>query len=357
MVCCRLFLFGAAALAAGALSLVGCTPSEVQVVGGPAQGMVMETSGAIMGTTWSAKVSGPYGNAAETIAVLGAAVDGVDARMSTYKADSEISRFGASPAGEAFEVSEDTFLVVSDALRIAAMTSGAFDPTIMPVVDLWGFGPAPTPESEPSAEAIAAAMEACGYTKVSLFESPGAYALSKTVDDLRIDLSAIAKGHGVDAMAAVLDEQGAEHYLVEIGGELRAKGVSSDGSPWLVGIDAPRMEEGPGRPLQAAVELHDRAIATSGNYRNYRVIDGKRFSHTLDPRTGRPVEHALASATVLAPTCREADAWATACMVLGAEAALPLIEGLEGVECYLLVAEDKGFVGRLSSGFPELNHP
>lgn len=356
MVCYRLFLWGVASAALMIGS--GCTRNEVSVVEvHSTSSLVMETSGTVMGTTWSAQVSGHYSDAAMTISDLGDAVHGVDARMSTYKPNSEVSRFGAASAEALVEISEDTYLVVSDALRIAALTEGAFDPTIMPLVDLWGFGPAPTPDSAPSDAAIAAALDACGYSKVSVIAGDGMWAMTKTTDALRIDLSAIAKGHGVDAMADVLEAQGAEHFLVEIGGELRGKGVSSDGSPWLVGIDAPRFEDGPGRPLQAAVELRDRAIATSGNYRNYRVLDGKRFSHTLDPRTGRPVEHDLASVTILAPTCREADAWATACMVLGAEAALPLIESLDGIECYLLVQEGEGFVGRTSSSFPKLLYP
>jgi thiamine biosynthesis lipoprotein len=190
-----------------------------------------------------------------------------------------------------------------------------------------------------------------------MVDGNGKWLISKRVDGLRLDLSAIAKGHGVDAMAQALDRLEVSHYLVEIGGELRSKGVASGGVPWLVGIDAPRFGQGPGRPLQAAVPLQDRSIATSGNYRNYRVFDGKRYSHTLDPRTGRPVEHDLASVTVLAPTCREADAWATACMVLGADAALAIIESYEDLECYLLVHDGEDFVGRTSSGFPELTYP
>lgn len=355
MVCYRLFLWGVAtaALVIGS----GCTKQESVVEVAQGSGFEVQFQGEVMGTTWSSVVAGPHGDTAQLLKDLREAVEGVDTRMSTYKPNSQISRFGTAPADALVEVSADTFLVVTDALRIAAMTNGAFDPTIMPLVDLWGFGPAPTPDQEPSAAAIAKALESCGYGKVSLIEGDGMWGLSKSVATLRLDLSAIAKGHGVDAMAEAAENLGVQHYLLEVGGELRGKGVSKDGSPWLVGIDAPRMEEGPGRPLQAAVELHDQAIATSGNYRNFRMLDGKRFSHTLDPRTGRPVEHALASATILAPTCREADAWATACMVLGAEAALPLIEGLDGIECYLLVKEGDGFVGRLSSGFPELHYP
>ncbi|MGB0952101.1 MAG: FAD:protein FMN transferase, partial [Planctomycetota bacterium] len=268
MVCYRLFLWGVAtaALAIGS----GCTKQESVVEVARGSGFEVRFDGTVMGTTWSAVVADTHDDSAKLIARVGDAVHGVDARMSTYKPDSEISRFGTGPANTPHEVSADTYMVVEDALRIAAKTGGAFDPTIMPLVDLWGFGPAPTPETAPSAEAIAAAMESCGYQKVSMIEGNEMWALSKSVAALRVDLSAIAKGHGVDAMALAVEERGAQNYLVEIGGELRGKGVSQDGSPWLVGIDAPRMEEGPGRPLQAAVELHDQAIATSGNYRNYR---------------------------------------------------------------------------------------
>ena len=319
--------------------------------------LFLETGGEVMGTTWSAKVAGHYGDAASVVAGLGEAVHDVDARMSTYKEDSEISRFGRAPADTPFEVSADTLKVVADALRIAGITRGAFDPTIMPLVDLWGFGPAPTPAAAPNAEAIATALANCGYGKITMRSGGGRSVLQKSDAALRLDLSAIAKGHGVDALAAVLEEAGAAHFLVEIGGELRAKGVTNDGSPWMVGIEAPRFDQGPGRPLQAAVALQDLAIATSGDYRNYRVLDGKRYSHTLDPRTGYPVEHDLASVTILAPTCRQADAWATACMVLGAESALAVIEGQEDVECFLLVRTGEDYVGKRSSGFPELQYP
>lgn len=337
----------------------GCTHHEAVV---PTKqdlpgSLFLEVGGEVMGTTWSAKVAGHYGEAALVVQGLGDAVEDVDARMSTYKEDSEISRFGRAPADTPFEVSADTLNVVADALRIAGITRGAFDPTIMPLVDLWGFGPAPTPSSAPSAEAITGALAQCGYGKITMRSGGGSSILQKTDAALRLDLSAIAKGHGVDAMAAVLEEAGASHYLVEIGGELRAKGVTNDGSPWLVGIEAPRFDRGPGRPLQAAVALQDLAIATSGDYRNYRMLDGKRYSHTLDPRSGYPVEHDLASVTILAPTCREADAWATACMVLGAEQAMAVIEGQEDLECFLLVREGEDYVGKTSSGFPELQYP
>jgi len=345
---CRKFLFGVALLFP-AFSC-GQEPQTLTLVEAPA-GMVFQLQGDTMGVRWSVTTVGVNGELAKLTEALQDAVGQVDDHMSTYKPESEISRFGRTPADQDFPVSADTAFVVQEAFRISTLTDGAFDATIMPLVDLWGFGPAEANDSAPTAEQIANALSDCGFQKVQL---PTDNTLRKSADGLRLDLSAIAKGYGVDAMCNALDLAGHKNYLVEVGGELRTKGVSTDGTPWRIGIDTPRDMALPGTQLQGAIEVGDIAIATSGDYRNYREINGKRVSHTIDPRSGYPVDHGLASVSILAPTCLEADALATACMVLGPEEALALIERLDGTEIFLLVRDGDQFLEKKSSGFPDV---
>lgn len=344
----RKFLFGVALL----FPCLGCgqEPPTLTRVEAPA-GMVLQLQGDTMGVKWNVTTMGLNGDLAKLTEALQDAVGQVDEHMSTYKPESEISRFGMAPANQDFAVSADTAFVVQEAQRISALTNGAFDATVMPLVDLWGFGPAKASDTAPAADAIAEALSRCGYQHVQL-SAPNT--LRKSAAGLRLDLSAIAKGYGVDAMCAALDAAGHENYLVEVGGELRVKGLSRDGSPWRIGIDTPRDMALPGTQLQGALELGDRAIATSGDYRNYRELDGKRISHTIDPRTGYPVNHDLASVSILAPTCLEADALATACMVLGAEEAMALIERLDDIDIFLIVREGEEFLERKSAGFPKI---
>lgn len=314
-------------------------------------GMFFQLQGQTMGVTWNVSTLGPHGELAALTETLQAAVGQVDDHMSTYKSESEISRFGTAAADLDFPVSADTAFVVREAQRIASLTNGAFDATVMPLVDLWGFGPAKASRIAPTPDVIKEALSRCGYQNVQL---PAVNTLRKSVAGLRLDLSAIAKGYGVDAMCAALDTAGHENYLVEVGGELRVKGVSRDGTPWRIGIDTPRDMGMPGAQLQGAIELGQRAIATSGDYRNYREVEGKRIAHTIDPRTGYPVDHGLASVSILAPTCLEADALATACMVLGTEEAMALIERLEGIDIFLIERKGEAFLERKSDGFPEI---
>jgi len=282
-------------------------------------------AGRVFGTSWSVKLFGPDLEKLAPGAIedgIEAALDRVDRGMSTWRDDSELSRFNAAPAGEWFDVSFATAEVVRTALEIAEATDGAFDPTVLPLVRLFGFGSAgrgpageAASDSEPSEEAVAAARRVVGFHKVEVrFEPPG---LRKSVDGVELDLSGIAKGYAVDEVARAVVGLGAESLFVEIGGETRVRGRKPGGDPWRIGIERPLVgRREPGRIL----ELTDGAIATSGDYRNFVERDGVRYSHTFDPRTGRPAMHKLASVTVLASDCMRADALATALMVLGPEA-------------------------------------
>jgi len=210
-------------------------------------------------------------------------------------------------------------LVVGEAIRTSQQTGGAFDATVGPLVNLWHFGPERNGGSVPSDSQIAENRERVGYQRVQARLDPPA--LKKSRPDVEVDLSAIAKGFGVDKVAEYLDRRGAEGYMVEIGGEVRTRGRRGDGSPWKIGVVKPADDPAGGQSLvQRVLPLGDDALATSGDYRNFFEQDGTRYSHTIDPRTGRPVEHQLASVTVVGPTCMQCDALATALMVLGPEA-------------------------------------
>jgi thiamine biosynthesis lipoprotein len=216
------------------------------------------------------------------------------------------------------------------------MTGGAFDVTIGPVVNLWGFGPQARPEQVPSEESLAMALAATGYEKLELRADPPAV---RATPPQYVDLSAIAKGYGVDAVARFLENEGIEAYLVEIGGEVRVNGRKPDGSTWRLAIEQPVSE---GREVNRVVALESRAMATSGDYRNYYESEGRRYSHTIDPETGKPIAHRLASVTVIADDCMTADALATGFNVMGYEQANELAVR-ENIPAYFIVRTEEGF--------------
>lgn len=251
-----------------------------------------------------------------------ASLDGVDRAMSTWRSDSEVSSFSRSTSTEWFAVSPATVEVVGKALEISRITEGAFDVTVAPLVDLWEFGPHGEAPRVPDPELVAETSKNVGWRHLEAREAPPA--LRKAIPRLTIDLSAIAKGYAVDVVAEALSGAGIENYLVEIGGEIRGAGRRLDGRPWRVGVEVP----GSGLDVREVLELEDRSLATSGDYRKYFVVEGKRYSHVIDPRTGMPALDAPASVSVVMQTCMEADALATALMVMGGEAGLAFAEQL-----------------------------
>jgi thiamine biosynthesis lipoprotein len=219
---------------------------------------------------------------------------------------------------------------------------------VSPLVELWGFGPAGPALQAPSPERLAAAKADVGFDKIEIRSSG---ALVKHQDSVTVDLSSIAKGYGVDAVAEVLREEGFVDFLVEIGGEVYAAGVRRDGRPWRVGINRPDPAAGPAE-VYKIVSLRDQALATSGDYRSYVLEHGRRRSHVIDPRTGEPVTNGVVSVSVLAPSCMQADALATALMVMGAADGSELVERLEGVEALFVADRRGGFLEeQTSSGF------
>jgi thiamine biosynthesis lipoprotein len=284
----------------------GCQPQPIATV--------QVIAGQTMGTTYSVKFL-PYEGMPDLSSIsddVSSELDRVNQQMSTYRESSELSRFNQSATTDWFEVSPQTAAVVALALEVCESSDGAFDVTIGPLVNLWGFGPDKRPVKVPSQQQIDRLLAATGSSNLEVRLDPPA--LRKLKPELQVDLSAIAKGHGVDRVAAVLDRLGAEAYFIEIGGEIRTRGVRMDGSPWKVGIEQPVENK---RDIQRVIGLSDRALATSGNYRNFYELDGKRFSHTINPTSGWPVEDAIVSASAIADDCALADAIATSMMSSG----------------------------------------
>nr|WP_100169213.1 FAD:protein FMN transferase [Microbulbifer agarilyticus] len=318
------------------LVLVGCAQEQEEPT-------TWKLSGPTMGTFYHITVVDvPAGlDQAELKSAVDAELAAVNQEMSTYIPDSELMRVNAGPVAEPVKLSQNLALVMRDSLEIYRNSGGAFDVTVGPLVNLWGFGPSPEPEVVPSDEQIDAAREKIGSDALLL----DGQVLTRS-RPVQIDLSAIAKGHGVDRVADLLVQKGIGNFLVEVGGELRTAGVNPAGATWRIGIERPAA----GQVVQKPIKVSGKGIATSGDYRNYYERDGKRYAHTLDPRTGRPVEHQLASVTVIAESCALADGYATALNVMGAEAALKLAEELQ-LAVFLLVKTESGFEERSSSAF------
>lgn len=277
-------------------------------------------SGQSMGTTWTVRYIHTPPHAPETVrALIQNELDLVVSQMSTWQADSNLSLFNTA-AADTWHTLPDAFFTVMDcALRIAADTHGAFDPTIGPLVNLWGFGPHGQRTVPPDASEISETQARCGWQRLQLdrdgkrlWQPGNAY----------VDFSGIAKGYGVDRVANALRQAGIENYLVEVGGELYGTGLKPDGQPWWVALETP---PDIAQATESIVALHGVAVATSGDYRRYFTHDNQHYAHTIDPRTGYPVDrsiNALISVTVMHDTCMQADALATAFTVMGVSAAL-----------------------------------
>jgi thiamine biosynthesis lipoprotein len=294
--------------------------------------------GPTMGSAWSIKLAGapPGFDAAKLRSEVEAFLRQLDERISTYSDDSEVARFNASRETDWFAVSEETARLLAVSLQMAERSGGTFDPTVAPLTRLWKFDRHEGRTSLPADAEIEAARQRVDYRRLQVrLDPPG---LRKLVPDLELNLNAIAPGWAVDRLVERLQAQGLSHHLVDVGSEIRTGGRKADGSSWQIGIERPVDTQ---HVLQAALPLDDRAVATSGDYRNFYVIDGRRYSHTIDPRTGRPVQHGLASVTVLADDCATADALATAISVLGPSAGMEFAER-EGLAVWMMVRDEQG---------------
>jgi Membrane-associated lipoprotein involved in thiamine biosynthesis len=264
-------------------------------------------------------------------------LDKIEGKMSTYRDDSELSQLNRSESMDWVSVSEDLLTVIAQALHVSKLTNGAFDVTVGPLVNLWGFGPPLPTEQIPSEERINEMMGRVDYQRLHARGFPPA--VRKDAPDISIDLSAIAQGYAVDKVAEYLESAAVPDYLVEVGGELRAQGRNPVGSAWRIGIERPTADQS---SVQEVILLDNQAVATSGDYRNYFEQNGQRYSHILNPKTGRPVTHNLASVTIISSSTMYADAMATGLMVLGPEIGYALAVR-EQLAAYLILREADGF--------------
>ena len=319
------------------ICVISCSPSTT-----PSQ--QIQLNGSTMGTYYVVKF---YADNEPDQQALQQAIDNelelVNDLMSTYRPDSELMRFNRHGAESAFTLSEQTALVIGEALRLAKQTEGVLDVTVGPLVELWGFGARGKVEHAPSDEEIAASRAVVGYEKLSLDDRQ----LSKAVNGLAVDLSTIAKGYGVDQVAVILEQHQIQNYLVEIGGEMRIKGKKPDGQPWKIAIEKPVSAE---RAVQRILQTGDMGVATSGDYRNYFEEQGIRYSHLLDPRSGKPIQHRTVSVTVLHPSCMTADGYATALNVMQSDEAL-LFANRYNIAALIVVKTDDGFTELASDAF------
>lgn len=301
-----------------------------------------QIAGDTMGTQFSVKIAGTAVDVASVRPRVEATLDAVDGMMSTYRPESELSRFNSDPTTEWHTVTGEFCAKVEQALAISAMTDGAFDITVGPLVNLWGFGP-DEPGAEPPSDAdIEAARAIVGYRR--LHADCAIPALKKDVPGLEIDLSGLGKGYAADRVAEKLDEDGLTNYLIEVGGELRLRGHNKHGDKWAIGIEAPLYDR---REPYTIVHLTDTAVATSGDYRNYFESGGVHYSHIIDTRTGQPVTHSMASVTVVDGDGSRADALATAMLVLGPDRGMRLAR-TQGL-AVLFLMRDEGHITEQSS--------
>ena len=302
-------------------------------------------SGATMGTTYQLSIADRSLRIDRSVLRVGVdrVLEVVNEAMSTYRSHSELSRFNASESTAWTPASGDTLTVLDEALRVSHLSGGAFDPTVGPLVNHWGFGPARGGLPEQPERDVGQLAERIGYQHVHLRHSPPA--MRKDRGRMQVDLCGIAKGFALDKVGAYLRDAGLRSFLFEIGGEILAAGQNGKGEPWRVGIEKPVADE---ITIQRVIRLEDAAIATSGDYRIFAERAGERYCHLIDPRTGKPVTHKLASVSVIDPSTVRADALSTALMVLGPDAG-PLLAKQEQLAALFIV--------RTRTGFREISSP
>lgn len=322
--------------------LVGCndTPSQAQ------QQTVLE--GKTMGTYWRVSVMALSAEKAQSLkGKIEKQLDADDQLLSTWKPDSALMRFNHSPSLELWPVSPEMADIVTIALRVGARTQGAMDVTVGPLVNLWGFGPDKQPNKVPEQAQIDAAKARTGLQHLRVINLAQRQYLQKDLPDLFVDLSTVGEGYAADHLARLMEQEGIARYLVSVGGALVSRGMNGSGKPWRVAIQKPTDTE---NAVQAVVDINGHGISTSGSYRNYYELGGKRISHVIDPQTGRPIDHNLVSVTVIAPTALEADAWDTGLMVLGTQKAQDVVKQ-EGLAVYMIMREGDKFTTWMSPQF------
>ncbi len=309
--------------------------------------VVHTISGETMGTTYSVKFTSQ--SPVNLIAIendINSLLRTVNQQMSTFVPNSELTLFNKSTSTDWIDVSDDLAFVMNTALKISQFTNGKFDITIGPLVNLWGFGPDNKPHIVPSNRDIKKLRAFVGYKNVDVRLNPPS--IKKRHPDVYCDLSAIAKGFGVDKISEYLSTKKLNNHLVEIGGELRASGNKFNEN-WKVGISVPTQS----RTIQEAISLNNKSMATSGDYWNYFEEDGIRYSHTINPISGKPITHKLASVTIIAESCMKADAIATAIDVMGPELGLKFAKENE-LNVYFIVKGENDFETFFTPNFEKI---
>lgn len=308
----------------------------------------IDIEGKTMGTFYSVKISGATPpNPHQLQQEIDALLEQANNDISTYRQTSVLSRFNQYRGSEPQPIPRGMADIISLAQRIGRDTDGAMNITVGPLVNLWGFGPEKQPTQIPTQDQIDSARQQVGLQHLTLISDNRGEWLQKDLPDLYVDLSTMGEGYGVDLLVNLMMQKGITNYLVSVGGAVSSRGVNGQGQPWRVAIQKPTDQE---NAVQALVDLQGYSISTSGSYRNYFEQGGQRYSHVLDPATGRPINHRLVSATVIATTALEADGWDTGLMVLGTEKALRLAES-KGLAVYLITKTDQGFTAVMTPQF------
>ncbi|MGH8050559.1 MAG: FAD:protein FMN transferase [Arenimonas sp.] len=317
--------------------LVGCASLDTP--------RVETLSGEAMGTTWTVKFVGPKKSLHSSDLQTGIQqqLDTVDTQMSTWKPQSDLSRFNSAAAGSWQTLPPELFSVLEHSLQLARDTDGAYDPTVGPLVNLWGFGPGPKIRTTPDTASLANARARVDWNRIEL---DVAQQRARQPGGVYVDLSSIAPGFAVDQISRYLQSVGLQNFLIEHGGELRASGHRPGGSDWRVGIEQPDSNDG----MAMVIVLNHRASGSSGDYRKFYELDGKRYSHHIDPRTGAPVTHALASVTVIADDCMTADSTAAALSILGPEEGLVYAKK-NNIAALFITRDHEGFSSTMTDSF------
>lgn len=327
-------------LSAALLLLAGCNDNETRPQ--------IDIAGKTMDTFYSVKISGAVSqNKQQLQQEIDALLEQANDDISTYRPNSVLSRFNHNPSSEPQPIPRGMADIILTAQRIGRDTGGAMDITVGPLVNLWGFGPDKHPVKIPSQQQIDAARANTGLQHLKLISDGQGEWLQKDLPGMYVDLSTLGEGYGVDRLMQLMARKGITNYLVSVGGAVSSRGVNGQNQPWRVAIQKPTDRE---NAVQALVDLQGYGISTAGSYRNYFEQDGQRYSHVIDPVTGRPITHKLVSVTVIAPTALEADGWDTGLMVLGSEKALTLAEE-KGLAVYLIVKTDDGFSAVMTPQF------
>jgi thiamine biosynthesis lipoprotein len=309
---------------------------------------MLEIHGRTMGTFYGVKVVGDFpGGQAALQTQVDALLKHYNDEISTYDPKSALSTFNQQQNTAPFPVSQEMADIVISAIRVGQRTQGVLDVTVGPLVNLWGFGPDKRPVKVPTEAQITAARSRVGINRLHVDVSADHAELRKDIPNMYVDLSTVGEGFGADKVADFLESRGVHNYLVEIAGASRSRGLNAKGEPWKLAIQKPTDELD---EVQAIVKPDGRAISTSGSYRNYYELDGQRYSHIIDPATGKPITHRLVSATVITPTALEADGLDTALMVMGPEKAMAFAKQ-QRLAVYLVIKTDKGFKAEYSESF------